>query len=267
MFQKMINWRNVKGFLLDVYGVLYDSGINDTPIDGSIKAIHKLREAGVPFRMCSNTSTRTPQQVVSILRELGFDVREGEVFTTIPVAVDFIVNNNLRPFLIIDPCVKNEFDGIDQSDPNCVVLGDATHQFSFQNMNQAFLVLNKSPQNMLITLGTSKYYKEPEGLVLDCGSFVKTLEYAADRQSHVIGKPTCEYFNTAVASMGLVQQQVVMVGDDILGDVGGAQNAGIPGILVKTGKYKKSDETCGVKAAMYADNLLDVVENFFKHQS
>jgi len=31
----------VKGFLLDVYGVLYDSGSSDVPIPGSIEAVKK----------------------------------------------------------------------------------------------------------------------------------------------------------------------------------------------------------------------------------
>jgi len=33
-----------------------------------------------------------------------------------------------------------------------------------------------------------------------------------------------------------------MIGDDIVSDVGGAQNCGIQGILVRTGKYRLSDE-------------------------
>jgi len=29
----------VNGFLLDIYGVLYDSGVSDSPITGSMKAV------------------------------------------------------------------------------------------------------------------------------------------------------------------------------------------------------------------------------------
>ena len=32
--------------------------------------------------------------------------------------------------------------------------------------------------------------------------------------------------------------QAVMVGDDVLNDVGGAQRCGLMGILVRTGKYR-----------------------------
>jgi len=32
---------SVNGFLLDIYGVLYDSGLSDNPITGSMKAVRK----------------------------------------------------------------------------------------------------------------------------------------------------------------------------------------------------------------------------------
>ena len=40
---RMCSWiaNGVNGFLLDVYGVLYDSGSSDIPIPGSIEAIKK----------------------------------------------------------------------------------------------------------------------------------------------------------------------------------------------------------------------------------
>lgn len=34
-----------------------------------------------------------------------------------------------------------------------------------------------------------------------------------------------------------------MIGDDIVGDVKGSQGAGLRGVLVRTGKFRPSDET------------------------
>ena len=39
--------------------------------------------------------------------------------------------------------------------------------------------------------------------------------------------------------MGLQSNQVVMIGDDITTDIGGAHNAGMQGILVRTGKFRE----------------------------
>ena len=41
----------------------------------------------------------------------------------------------------------------------------------------------------------------------------------------------------ALASMGVAPADAVMIGDDVISDTGGAMNAGLKGILVKTGKY------------------------------
>jgi ribonucleotide monophosphatase NagD (HAD superfamily) len=54
-----------------------------------------------------------------------------------------------------------------------------------------------------------------------------------------MGKPSRDFFDLALNDMGLVPEKVVMIGDDILTAVGGAHNAGIRGILVRTGKYRE----------------------------
>jgi len=43
--------------------------------------------------------------------------------------------------------------------------------------------------------------------------------------------------------MGLRKEEVVMIGDDIFADIGGAKNNSISTIQVRTGKFQKKDET------------------------
>jgi ribonucleotide monophosphatase NagD (HAD superfamily) len=54
----------------------------------------------------------------------------------------------------------------------------------------------------------------------------------------VIGKPSSVFFNQAARMIGMSPGDLVMIGDDVDSDVGGAMNAGTQGILVKTGKYR-----------------------------
>ena len=56
-----------------------------------------------------------------------------------------------------------------------------------------------------------------------------------------MGKPARAFFDAAVAKLGVPRDEVVMIGDDIRGDVGGAHAAGLRGILVRTGKFRESD--------------------------
>ena len=54
----------------------------------------------------------------------------------------------------------------------------------------------------------------------------------------MIGKPSPVFFNQAASLLGMSPRDLVMIGDDVDSDVGGAMRAGLQGILVKTGKYR-----------------------------
>lgn len=49
--------------------------------------------------------------------------------------------------------IRSEFDQIDTSNPNCVVMADAGDGFTYENMNQAFRVLMELERPVLISLG------------------------------------------------------------------------------------------------------------------
>lgn len=46
-----------------------------------------------------------------------------------------------------------EFDQLDKGNPNCVVLGEAADNFSYQNLNEAFRVLIGLENPILLSLG------------------------------------------------------------------------------------------------------------------
>ena len=57
---------------------------------------------------------------------------------------------NLMCFI---PDVQPQFADLDQTDPNCVVLGDAQEHFTYKNMNQAFQILLGCQDPVLIAMG------------------------------------------------------------------------------------------------------------------
>ncbi|XP_072485097.1 phospholysine phosphohistidine inorganic pyrophosphate phosphatase isoform X5 [Notamacropus eugenii] len=83
-----------------------------------------------------------------------------------------------------------------------------------------------------------RYYKETEGLMLDVGPYMKALEYACDIQAEVVGKPAPEFFQAALKEMGVEAHEAIMIGDDIVNDVGGAQRCGMRALQVRTGKFR-----------------------------
>ncbi|MCH7548810.1 MAG: HAD-IA family hydrolase [Candidatus Krumholzibacteriota bacterium] len=83
------------------------------------------------------------------------------------------------------------------------------------------------------------YHRQVEdGLALDIGAFVAGLEYATGKEAILVGKPNPLLFLSALSDLGVNPGDAIMVGDDINSDIGGAQAAGIRGVLVRTGKYR-----------------------------
>ncbi|XP_034787544.1 phospholysine phosphohistidine inorganic pyrophosphate phosphatase isoform X2 [Pan paniscus] len=198
----------VRGVLLDISGVLYDSGAGGgTAIAGSVEAVARLKRSRLKVRFCTNESQKSRAELVGQLRRLGFDISEGEVTSPAPAACQILKERGLRPYLLIHDGVRSEFDQIDTSNPNCVVIADAGESFSYQNMNNAFQVLMELEKPVLISLGKGRYYKETSGLMLDVGPYMKALEYACGIKAEVVGKPSPEFFKSALQAIGVEAHQ------------------------------------------------------------
>ncbi|KAK7824233.1 hypothetical protein U0070_001704 [Myodes glareolus] len=250
----------VRGVLLDISGVLYDSGAGGgAAIAGSVDAVARrphssvcaehtlicvfvprLKRSPLKVRFCTNESQKSRRELVGLLQRLGFDISEGEVTAPAPATCQILKERGLRPHLLIHDGVRSEFDDIDMSNPNCVVIADAGDSFSYKNMNRAFQVLMELENPVLISLGKGRYYKETSGLMLDVGGYMKALEYACGIEAEVVGKPSPEFFKSALQAIGLEAHQAVMIGDDIVGDVGGAQKCGMRALQVRTGKFRSN---------------------------
>nr|XP_056705885.1 phospholysine phosphohistidine inorganic pyrophosphate phosphatase [Euleptes europaea] len=257
----------ITALVLDISGVLYDSGGEGggVPIPGSIEAVQKIKASGLKLRFCTNETQATREKFVEKLQRLGFDIAVNEVTAPAPAVCCILKERNLRPYLLVHDDVIPEFSDIDKTNPNCVVVGDAADNFSYKNLNEAFRVLIGLENPVLISLGRGRYYKETDGLTLDVGVYMKALEYACDIQAEVVGKPAKMFFQSALREMGVEPHQAIMIGDDIVNDVGGAQQCGMRALQVRTGKYRPCDEQHSqVKADGYVDNLAEAVDVILK---
>ncbi|KAJ1139781.1 hypothetical protein NDU88_006145 [Pleurodeles waltl] len=255
--------RGLRALLLDISGVLYDSGGagGGQPIEGSKEAVSRIKESGLKLRFCTNETQATRGEFVKKLQLLGFDVSENEVIAPAPAACRILQERGLRPHLLVHEALVPEFDRIDKMNPNCVVIGDAAENFTYSNMNKAFQVLIGLQKPLLISLGRGRYYKETDGLKLDVGVYMKALEYACDIKAEVVGKPSRMFFLSALEDMGVEPHQALMIGDDIVNDVGGAQQCGMRALQVRTGKYRPCDEQHPeVTADGYVNNLAEAVD-------
>jgi HAD superfamily hydrolase (TIGR01458 family) len=225
----------IQGLLLDVGGVLYQG---DAAIEGSAAAIARLRERKIPFRLLTNTTRTTRASLAGKLKGFGFDVDETEIVTPASAAGAILNRDGARPHLFVHPDLLPDCPA-EAETPDAVLMGDAGEHFTFENMNRAFNVLIDGGK--LYALGRNRFFRGRDGFELDAGPFVAALEYAAETEALLIGKPSKDFFLTAARELGIAPGNVVMVGDDLESDVEGAIAAGLQATLVRTGKFRDGD--------------------------
>lgn len=166
--------------------------------------------------------------------------------------------------------VKDEFTDAPKGESvSCVVIGDAAADFSYENVNLAFNKLLAMKDPKLISMGYNKYYRDKGELVIDLGAYTRALEFATGVTATVIGKPSPNYFKQALQLINSEPDECVMIGDDIVADVGAAQSIGMSGIQVKTGKFRPTidDNHPTVKPDYIADNFLAAIKYVLHHNS
>lgn len=242
----------VKGILCDIGGVLY---AGDSPYPGAVETIRELK-ARYPVRFLTNTTQKTGADVVLKLQQMGFDIDASEVITALEVTKAYLrEHGSTATFLLADDALAF-FSDLPAAPCRCVVVGDAQHNFTYERLNEAFRVLMDGGE--LLAAAKNRYFKDHDDrLSMDAGGFVAALEYASGKTAKVIGKPSRDFYHLACASMGVAPEDAVMIGDDVESDVGGAQEAGLAGILVKTGKFAVEDLERGIAPDAVIDTISD----------
>ena len=246
--------------LIDLSGTLH---IEEQAIPGCIEAVkHALAHsqtmsnttttssAGLQVRFVTNNSKECAASLRARLDRLGLALPAGgektdpvKIFSSLTAARTFLQSRSLRPLLLLSPNSLEDFTDLDTQDPNAVVVGLAPDAFHYDRLNDAFRLLMANPAAPLIAVNKFRYMKVADGqLSLGAGAFVSALEFSTSRTAHVIGKPSRGFFQTVLDDIGCTAGEAVMIGDDLVDDIGGAQEAGLRGFLVRTGKFRAEDE-------------------------
>jgi len=219
---------------------------------------------------------------------MGFDEScipgRDVIVTSINATRQYLISNGLRPHCLVeDDLIEKDFKGVAMNDPNCVLVGLAPSKFCYDKLNGAFRLLSKLKEEKeaaqllehaddcgdkpsLIAIHRAKYYRDSDHqLSLGPGGFITLLEQTAGVTAHVVGKPSRVFYHAAVSSLRVDPANVVMVGDDVVGDIKGALEAGLGGaILVQTGKYGIGDElgnkTDGVLPTLTLPSIVEAVD-------
>jgi len=252
----------MKAILFDLDGVLYTG---DNAIQGAADVITWCLNESIPHLFLTNTTSRPRTALVDKLAKFGIKTSPDDFLTPALAAILWLRRNiEGRIALFIPDATRDEFAEFEKCDDtaeqgaDAVIIGDLGQAWDFKTLNRAFRLLMDNANTKLVALGMTRYWLADDGLRLDAAPFVKALEHASGRKPVVLGKPSKEFYTSALNRLGSNAHDTVMVGDDIRGDIQGSQNTGINGLLVRTGKFQTTDLEQGIEPYAVIDSIAEL---------
>jgi HAD superfamily hydrolase (TIGR01458 family) len=244
----------LRAVLIDLEGTLFQAG---TLIPGAARALEAVSNRGISVGFVTNTTSRPRSTLVTELSAMGLEVPPDRILTAAIAARAYLLSRQLsRCHFLTRRELLEDFAGIETDDeaPMAIVQGDLPDELLAPALHRALRFLFDGAE--LITLARNRYFRGPEGLLLDVGAWTAALEYGCRRQASLAGKPARGFFDTALEMVGASAAETAVVGDDLESDVGGAQAAGMRGVLVRTGKFLPEELA---RSAVRPDAVLDSI--------
>lgn len=244
------------GVVFDLDGVLVRG---TSPIPDAAAAVDALRAAGVGVAFATNNAMRTPEQVAAVLEGAGVGADPAEVVTS-PMAAARWLEPGTRCLVVGMEGLEAALDarGCERvtapEQAEAVVIGLDTN-LTYDDLRRGtaalaagarFLATNVDP-----TLPTA------DGYWPGAGAIVAALATATGRTPEVAGKPNAPLFEAAAAV--LPDGPLLMVGDRLDTDIGGAAALGWDTALVLTGVATRADlEASEVRPTHVVETLAEL---------
>jgi len=232
-------------YFIDVQGTLI-SDSDKSPINGSIEFIDMLNKKNIPYMVVTNNTKKQSETFYNYLRDIGFDFSFDRYLDPLMLLESRVVKESVAAYgsqEFLDTLVGMGYK-LDYKNPKTVLIA-IKEDFSADEYAQMidFLLGGATLVGMHETSIYAKNSKRYPGV----GAILKMLEFATSVSYDVIGKPSDAFYGEALKTLKLQNphakfSDIVMISDDVKGDLGGAKELGMKTIFVTSGKYKTKDE-------------------------
>ncbi|MCQ2408950.1 MAG: HAD-IIA family hydrolase [Clostridia bacterium] len=233
----MKNLKDIELFVFDLDGTVY---IGNNEIDGSYKAVEKLRKMGKKVCFFTNNSSRCHDDYVERLNGLGLKATPEEIYTSGQVTCEYLLKNykGARVFLLGNDRLKGEFEsyGITLTDENpdvCVIGFDTS--LSYDRLYKFCQYLNKGLP--YIATHPDMRCPAPECPMPDIGGMIEFIRLTINRTPDIImGKPHKTAGERLAARYRVAPEKIAMVGDRLYTDIAFGTKCGFTSVLVLSGE-------------------------------
>ncbi|MFE4196406.1 HAD-IIA family hydrolase [Paenarthrobacter sp. NPDC056912] len=244
--------------LCDLDGTLYERG---SLIPGAQEAVAAMRSVAT-VRFMTNTDSSPTVDITRRLEAYGLgSVDIAEVFTPVAAAAKRLSGLD-RAVLLVNQGVSAELGAVVRpalvrgESAGAVVVGDVRGVLDYELLDLAFDAIRNGAD--LLALQRGRYFRAADGDHIDTGAVVAALEFATGVQAQILGKPSVDFVELAIASAGSRNEfgRVIVVGDDRSSDIRMAADSGLESIQVRTGK---AADQAGDQCLPEADHVVDTI--------
>jgi HAD superfamily hydrolase (TIGR01450 family) len=248
--------------LIDIDGVLK----NGNDIFQGTEAFLKKIDASKKVKACllSNSTVFDGATALDFFQNGIGRIYNIQAITAIDVAVSYAQKFGSFQFIGNEDAQKY-FSQSTMESPEALIIGDLGRDWNATIMNEIFTkVMNGSE---LVALQLNKYGIKNDTLQLDAGAYINAISFATDKVPTLLGKPSFNFYNSAIEKVKSVKGPLYMIGDDLIGDIEGGQKTGAKACLMMTGKTNEDLlKRSHVIPDLVMNNLDELSEYFDKNQ-
>ncbi len=253
--------KTVRGFLLDMDGVLY-RGMSVR--EGARELIAHLNEHNIPYLCLTNNATRTAAQYEQKLHQLGLPIPASRVLGVAETTARWLAARSpgATVYVIGADGLRQELSRsglrlVETEEATWVVVG-LDMELTYGKLKVATRAICRGAG--FVGTNPDTTFPEADGLSPGCGAILAALEAATNKRPIIIGKPEPIIFREALARLSLPPEQVAIVGDRLDTDILGGQRMGLTTILVLGGVTTPEElETSPIRPDYVFENLVDLL--------
>ena len=241
---------NCQAVFLDLDGTLY---IEDTVIPLAPEFVAHLKTMGKKVFFLSNNSSKSTQQYLPKLYDLGFDIAPSELYNSLNATLDYLQEEGLQKLYVVgsehicQEFVKKGFS-LQEEKPQAVVL-TYDQSFTYQKFCTAFHAIQEGAR--YIATHPDLLCPAQKRFIPDIGCFISAFKSAGCGEPLIIGKPEPTMITPLLKKYNLQAEDCIFIGDRLYTDIALAKRMGFPGILVLSGETKSEDLSAKQKKELY----------------
>ena len=250
--------------ILDLDGCVW---VGDQPVDGSVGAVGRLREAGKRVAFATNNSWHSGEDQVAKLWSLGIQASLADVVTvggamqhlladTRSGRTAFVIGRETLRRHVADAGLK-VLNGTEFASRVDVVVVGGTDDMHYDDLRNASLAVRRGAE--LLATGRDPTLPMPDGYWPGTGAILAAVETASETTATIVGKPQPQILFTALDRLG--EGRTLVVGDRLDSDVAAAGAAGLDAALVLSGGASREGASAAPdpRPVAVADTLADLV--------